>query len=321
MSIQTLFFNKLPTYSIAPNQSSIDEGASLTFTVTTTNYGSGTLYWTINGASSADFSAYSGSVNVINDLGTFTITTVNDVTTEGNETFSVDLRITSISGNIVASSSSVTINDTSQAPSAPTVIGEAWGGGFYAGSYSTTQNNVTTHYLIVAPKASGQIASQRWKTTLTTTSGTTSLINGNTNQSSMSSSTHPAAGFCRGLTIGGYSDWYLPAKWELDVCYYNLKYANPPNNLVGSFAGYTFGVNPCSIPKRNSGWSTTVPGQTTATDFKSGNAEAYLTNSYWTSTEYSADSAYVQSMAQGSATSSFKTSINLTTRAIRRIAV
>ena len=33
----------------------------------------------------------------------------------------------------------------------PTVIGQAYGGGFYAGQISTTANGVATHYLIIAP--------------------------------------------------------------------------------------------------------------------------------------------------------------------------
>jgi hypothetical protein len=34
---------------------------------------------------------------------------------------------------------------------APTVIGQAFGGGFYAGDISTTANSVATHYLVLAP--------------------------------------------------------------------------------------------------------------------------------------------------------------------------
>ena len=38
-------------------------------------------------------------------------------------------------------------------PLVPSVIGEAWGGGYYGGKISTSGNGVATHYLIVAPKS------------------------------------------------------------------------------------------------------------------------------------------------------------------------
>jgi hypothetical protein len=34
---------------------------------------------------------------------------------------------------------------------------------------------------------------------------------------------HPAAQFCVNLSIGGFTDWYLPARYELDIAYFNLK--------------------------------------------------------------------------------------------------
>ena len=89
-------------------------------------------------------------------------------------------------------------------------IGQAYGGGFFAGQISTAGNGVATHNLVVAPFSSGE-SIKRWKTTQTTTSGTSSVIDGPTNSSNMNNATHPAAQFCEGLTIGGFSDWYMPA--------------------------------------------------------------------------------------------------------------
>lgn len=37
----------------------------------------------------------------------------------------------------------------------------------------------------------------------------------------MNNASHPAAQFCRSRTIGGFTDWYLPAKNELNVIYTN----------------------------------------------------------------------------------------------------
>lgn len=106
----------LPTYSVSTATTSVDEGNSVTFTVTTTNYESGTLYWTTDGGTSSDFTATSGSVSITNNSGSFSVAIAADATTEGSETFRVNLRTVSTSGTIVANSDYVTINDTSLTP-------------------------------------------------------------------------------------------------------------------------------------------------------------------------------------------------------------
>jgi hypothetical protein len=112
------------TYSITPNTTSINEGSTVTFTIVTTGIINGTiLYWTNNGTSSAaDFtdSVNSGSFTVTDGLAaittTITKTLTNDTTTEGSETAIINLRTGSTSGSIVATASTVTINDTSLTP-------------------------------------------------------------------------------------------------------------------------------------------------------------------------------------------------------------
>ena len=108
-----------PTYSVTPTSSSINEGESLTFNVATTNVVNGTtLYWTILDitTSSSDFVAISGSFTITSNAGSFNITTINDVTTEGSQTFQMQIRTVSTSGTVVATSSTVTIIDTSTNP-------------------------------------------------------------------------------------------------------------------------------------------------------------------------------------------------------------
>jgi hypothetical protein len=110
------------TYSISPASGSVNEGSTVALNVTTTNLGSGTLYWTINNVSTsnADFSAYNGSVTITGDAGSFTVGPIADTTTEGAETFTVQLRTGSTSGTVVATSSSITVNDTSLSNATPT---------------------------------------------------------------------------------------------------------------------------------------------------------------------------------------------------------
>lgn len=111
-----------PTFAITPNVSSVNEGGVVTYTVSTSNYGSGTLYWTNAGTSSgADFTdgANSGSVAITSNSGSFSRTLVNDLLTEGTESILMQLRTGSTAGSVVATASSVTISDTSTAPYAP----------------------------------------------------------------------------------------------------------------------------------------------------------------------------------------------------------
>lgn len=106
-----------PTYMVTASATSGDEGDTITFTVTTTNVEDGTtLYWTIDGTAVAgDFSddAVSGTFSVTSGTGTVARTFKSDGTTEGSETFTLEIRTESVSGTIVATSPTITINDTS----------------------------------------------------------------------------------------------------------------------------------------------------------------------------------------------------------------
>jgi hypothetical protein len=104
-----------PTYTLTPAADNVDEGSSLTFTVGGTDVPDGTYYWTIE-TNAGDFSTGSGEVSVTNSSGSFTVTPDTDTTTEGSETFTVSLRADSIAGDILVTSDSVTINDTSLTP-------------------------------------------------------------------------------------------------------------------------------------------------------------------------------------------------------------
>ena len=112
-----------PTYSVSPSGSTVDEGLSVTFTVTTTNVASGTtLYWTTTGtATAADFvdNVVSGSFTITNGSGTIVRTLTADATTEGGETITLQVRTGSITGTIVATSTEITVNDTSLTPTPP----------------------------------------------------------------------------------------------------------------------------------------------------------------------------------------------------------
>ena len=109
-----------PTYAIS-SATSVNEGSSLSVTVNTTGVRDGTtLYWTIlygSSSSSADFSSQSGSFTINSNTGSFSVPVIADTITEGSENFRIQIKTGSLSGTIVETSSYITINDTSTAPS------------------------------------------------------------------------------------------------------------------------------------------------------------------------------------------------------------
>ena len=100
------------TYTFTTTPSSINEGSSGAFTITTTNVPSSTtLYWTTSHVTSqaADFTANSGNFLVTNNGGTFTVSVASDTLTEATQYFRVQIRTGSSSGPVVATSNQVSI--------------------------------------------------------------------------------------------------------------------------------------------------------------------------------------------------------------------
>jgi hypothetical protein len=198
----------------------------------------------------------------------------------------------------------------------PLVIGQAYEGGFFAGQISTAGNSIADYNLVVGPVASAQNSSKQWKTSNTTTAGTTSVIDGPANSAAMNDATHPAAEFCEAVTAGGFTDWYMPAKNELEVCYFNLKPTINTNNT-------SFGINPNAVPARASNYTTSpsVPSQTSAANFQGTGAEDFLTAGYWSSTENSATSAWSEYFSVGGQYTGAGKTYFYRVRAVRRVAV
>ena len=202
-------------------------------------------------------------------------------------------------------------------------IGDAYEGGFFAGYISHTANGVATHALIVAPAATGATGTgytlttnKQWKTSNTTTAGTTSTYDGAANTAAMVTAgiaSHPAAQFCTGLSIGGYTDWYLPARDELEIAYYNLKPTTDSNNG-------TSGINAYSVPARGSNYTAGTPAQTTVTAFQTGNSEAFVADTHWSSTETSSGGASTQFFFSGFQISRSKGNL-YRVRAFRKLAL
>jgi hypothetical protein len=106
-----------PTYTITPDADNVNEGLPFGVTIGGTDIPDGTYYWTVT--NSGDFGTASGSFSINSNVGVFEFTPTADVTTEGAETFTISVRSVSITGDILVTSDSITINDTSLTPVAP----------------------------------------------------------------------------------------------------------------------------------------------------------------------------------------------------------
>jgi len=195
-------------------------------------------------------------------------------------------------------------------------IGSAYEGGFFAGQIGVS--GVATHNLVVGPRSTAE-SSLRWKNPATATPGADSVIDGPQNTADMvadgNSTVYPAAHFCNDLSTGGKTDWYMPARNELEVCYYNLKPSTTGNNTAS-------GINSNAVPARTSNYTTGNPAQTSATDFlNSTGAQRFNLGFYWSSTDFSAGYARQQYFYTGSQTTNGYKFDAALVRAVRRVAV
>lgn len=193
-------------------------------------------------------------------------------------------------------------------------IGAAYEGGYFAGQIGV--GGVATHNLVVAPVSSGQ-STLAWRTTGSGTTGAASLINGPQNTADLvaqgNATVFPCAHFCNDLSIGGQTDWYLPAKNELEVCYYNLK-PTTQSNIT------TVGTNTNAVPSRTSNYTAGTPAQTSSADFKNTGAEDFTADNYWSSTKVPTIYAYAQRFNDGDQ-AYFGSGGSRLVRAVRRVAV
>ena len=184
------------------------------------------------------------------------------------------------------------------------------------GTGTFTDWSIMARYrVIVAPKSSGETTAIAYKNAnsaepaacITLSEGrkaTLAMVAAGT------STVYPAAHWCNNRSIAGKTDWYLPARDELELCWRNLK-PTAANHLtgartnsavdyknLGSFNDATtgMGANLNSHPN-GAAYTTTVPGQVAAgKNFRTSEAEAFIYGGsfYWSSSEFGATSAWRQ---------------------------
>lgn len=122
LAVSVDILDRTPTYSIVADNLTPNEGDVITFSVETTWVPSGTtLYWTVYSTSitADDFTEGTlvGDFNVVGEdafsTGSFQLTLAEDATTEGMESFVVELRTDSDTGPVVAASDPIVVADTS----------------------------------------------------------------------------------------------------------------------------------------------------------------------------------------------------------------
>ena len=103
-----------PVYSLVASAASINEGASVTFTLTAENVSAGaTVPFTLSGMTSGtDYTPVGHTSFVVGSRDSITVTTINDLTTDGVKTL-----VMSLTGKDI--SRSVSVLDTSIAPPPP----------------------------------------------------------------------------------------------------------------------------------------------------------------------------------------------------------
>lgn len=275
----------------------VDNAQSIvSFTAPTDTGGSSIISYTVTSSP--------GNITATGSASPITITGLTNGTA-----YTFTVTATNAIGSSVPSSASNSVT-----PSAGPVIGTPMGGGFYAGKINSSG---TQYYLILSPKATGENSSVKWGPAGVST-GITSVINGPTNSAALAAlgTTYQAATFCENLTIGGYSDWYLPSINELEVLYYYFKPTADANNT--SFGSNANAVAPEPI---STNYTSSSPAQTTAgSQFIDGGANALPTGSIWSSTENAANYALDIYTYNGGQYPDYKASV-FYARAIRRIAV
>ena len=192
-----------------------------------------------------------------------------------------------------------------KAGNVPTVIGEAFGGGFYAGQITITG---VLYALIVASKAEGERRDVAWLESEDRVIESL-LCNGWAEAGS------ELAQWARSLAIGGYTDWYIPSQDELEIVYRNLKPTRCSNYLYGRS-----GVNPSAVPPTHA-YTADAPVQTTVAVFAECGEQAFADEWYWSSTQHAAydDYAWGQDFLYGVQDDS--KSASLRARAVRRLAI
>lgn len=189
----------------------------------------------------------------------------------------------------------------------PRNAGEYMHGGYYAGGNIIVDG--VEYAIIVAPKEYGQSPERlQYKLNNNEDDIPISRHDGKKNAEQFVNNWWPAGNYCNNLRISGYSDWHLPSRNELEVCYRYLK-PRTTNNFTG--VGI-HGTNPNSNPRSDEEYTEDNPPQTSSELFIEGGEQSFTepgsTVRFWTSSQPSSmpDRVWFQFFSNGRQTTQEK---------------
>jgi len=164
----------------------------------------------------------------------------------------------------------------------PTVIGEAFAGGFYAGDIE----DAGKWYKLIVADVEADVYGLPWGG-YGTSLPSASITNGPANTEAMrGNSTYEAGNHCLDWRGGGFDDWYMPARSELTVLYQSLGLDRPDSPA----------------------------------EFKSGQPQAFnASDYYWCSTQASSSRAWFRRFSDGYARNYNKRGTSRRVRPVRRL--
>jgi len=186
-------------------------------------------------------------------------------------------------------------------------IGAALGGGFFAGRFQIDG----TYFALIMSPISGDIEGA-WGEYGKKLDGCRSFIDGKQNTVDLAEAGSDLARSIMQLDIGGHTDWFLPARDQLEIMYRNLKPGTREN-----YCSYLDGYNANSVPPTDI-YEDEAPTQTTAAEFQANAEHALHERWYWSSTQYSANHAFYQDFTNGTQ-NRYGKNYKLRARAVRQI--
>ncbi len=172
----------------------------------------------------------------------------------------------------------------------PADIGAPFEGGFYGGM---VRLGACLFAIAWAPKAEGETTAA-WLDRSADAPGARSCGDSLTNTLALAEAGSKLAKWALDLRINGHDDWCLPARDVLELAYRHLK---PSTHRTGNY--FRDGDNPTSVPPGYPYANGDTVVQTSAAAFQAGGAEAFETQWYWSSSQYSAGDAWFQFFGNG----------------------
>lgn len=169
-------------------------------------------------------------------------------------------------------------------------IGQAYGGGFVTG---ITRNPETgKRYLNITAGAEHELVGA-WGEYGQNVEGASSFTDSRANTEAMAAAGSDLAKRVLALSIGGFTDWAIPARDVQELQYRHFKPTTEENWQYNRS-----GDNPNSEPVGHL-YTEEDPAQTVHTAFREGEPEAFQDRAYWSSSQRSANYAFYMSFADG----------------------